>query len=150
MPSPWAIIAALVAVLAAFGGGWYGRGQWDEGRAAVVQAGQQTEAATAVKEQHHGIVQAEIRYVDRVKLVDRAMPVFTVEFMSRCLRDGGAADLSTVPGSATDSGSDRARTDASARRWCERVAENYARGQRNTERLILLREGVSASGGSEP
>lgn len=149
MPSPWLILAAVLALLACAVGGWYARGQWDEGKAAQVVVVQQKQEQEATKEQHHEILAAEIRYVDRVRVVHDRIAAFNLEFMSRCLRDG-AAGVSPMPGSSAALGADGAGADAAARRWCERVAANYAAGQGNTEKLELCREGVVAAGGAKP
>lgn len=145
---PWAALIGVLALIASVAGGWYARGQWDEGRAAVVQVEQKDQQVAQVQQQGHDTVQAEVRYVDRIKVIERRLPAFSVDFMSRCLYNGSAG-IASVPGPHADTGSDGTGADAAARRWCEAVASNYAAGQRNTEKLILARDAIVASGGGK-
>lgn len=123
------------------------RGHWDQGNAAQQQVKVETQAIDTAKQQNAGVLKAETRYIHDVKVIERRIPVFNRELMSRCLRGSTAEGAGpAVSGHAGGAAPDGAGDDDAG--WCRELAADYHRGQLNTAKLHLLRAAVIANGGA--
>ena len=146
-------IAAAIAALVV--GAWFKGREYE--RDALLSAQLQA-AVTVTSRQRAATVREVIRYVDRIRYTERVLPALQRDIVGRCLGllpDGvqvrPAGDGAPVPADgAGDPPPARAGGTAADQAWCEQLAEDYARGARNTERLNLCLGWADANGAADP
>lgn len=108
--------------------------------------------------QRAGTVREVMQYAEAVRLVQEALPAVQRRIFDRCfgvlpdgaeVRAGGRGEAVSAP-RAGDPSAAAAGTDEAARTWCRQLAEDYAAGARNTERLRLANGWIDANGGADP
>lgn len=148
-------IAIAVAIVGAIVGAWFKGREYERDRqiSAQIQA-----TVTVTSRQRAATVREVIRYVDRIRYTERALPALQRDIVARCLGllpDGvqvrAGVDGAPVPAArAGNPPPARAGGDGADQAWCQQLADDYARGARNTDRLKFAVGWIDANGGADP
>lgn len=148
-------IAIAVLIVAAIVGAWFKGREHERDKILSAQLAAQV---TVTSRQRAATVREVVKYVDRIRYVERALPAVQRDIVARCLGllpdglqvrvDVGGASVPAAR--AGDPPAAAAGAHEADRAWCQQLADDYAAGGRNTERLRFALGWIDANGGAEP